>query len=52
MGESPVELDAGARRHGGHGGTVAGAKTTPETLLLLRQALDGMRFAMAQNQSP
>jgi GntR family transcriptional repressor for pyruvate dehydrogenase complex len=52
MGESPIELMRARAAIEGTVALLAGAKTTRDALLLLRQALDGMRLAMTQNQSP
>jgi len=52
MGESPIELMRARAAIEGTVALLAGAKATPETLLPLRQTLDGMLSAMAQNQSP
>jgi GntR family transcriptional repressor for pyruvate dehydrogenase complex len=52
MGESPVELMRARAAIEGTVALLACARATPETLLVLRQALDGMLSAMAQNRSP
>lgn len=52
MGESPVELMRARSAIEGTVVTMACARLTPEALAGLRQILDGMLAAMAQNRSP
>ncbi|HEY8905138.1 MAG TPA: FCD domain-containing protein, partial [Rhodoferax sp.] len=52
MGESPVELMRARAAIEGTVALLACVRATPETLLVLRQALNGMLSAMAQNRSP
>jgi GntR family transcriptional repressor for pyruvate dehydrogenase complex len=52
MGESPIELMQARAAIEGTVILVACAKATPEALVTLRQILDNMLAAMAQNRSP
>lgn len=52
MGESPVELMRARAAIEGTVALLACSKATPETLQVLRQALNGMLSAMAHNRSP